>query len=109
MTARARLALALIALLAHVAVVYALVRRGVFIGEDVPLVLGDPLVVAGTPREILARPYAPVNPLTDSRPVDYRPLTVASLRADYAMASDDAPSFHMTNLSSFTSARRQRC
>ncbi len=98
MTPRARLALALIALLALVAVVYAPVRRGVFIGDDVPLVLGDPLVVAGTPREILTRPYAPVNPLTDSRPVYYRPLTVASLRADYAMASDDAPSFHMTNL-----------
>ena len=97
MTPRARLALALMALLALVAVVYAPVARGVFIGEDLPLVTNR-VVEHGTVKEIFAQPFAPVNPLTDSRPIYYRPLTVVSLRGDYGMASYEAGSYHVSNL-----------
>jgi tetratricopeptide (TPR) repeat protein len=97
-TARARLALAVMALLALVAFVYRPVARGVFIWDDVPLVVGNRLGERGSLKEIFTQPFAPVNPLTDSRPVYYRPLTVASLRGDYGLASFDARSYHMTNL-----------
>ncbi|MDB4938829.1 MAG: hypothetical protein JWP87_5801 [Labilithrix sp.] len=98
MTGRARLALLLIALLAIVAVVYAPVKRGVFVLGDRSLVEANPLVEHGTPAQIFTRPYAPVNPLTESRPVYYRPLTMLSLRADYEIGGLEPGSYHVTNL-----------
>jgi tetratricopeptide (TPR) repeat protein len=97
-TGRARLALLLIALLAIVFAVYAPVRRGVFVLGDRSLVEANPLVEHGTASQIFTQPYAPVNPLSESRPVYYRPLTLLSLRADFALAGNEAGSYHVTNL-----------
>lgn len=97
MTSRARLALALMALLALIAVVYAPVGGGVFVSDDLSIV-NTRLVERGTIREIFARPYAPVSGLTESRPIYYRPLTILTLRADYGMASFDARGYHVTNV-----------
>lgn len=98
MTGRARLALALMALLALVAVVYAPVERGVLLLDDHALVGSNPLVSSGTVRAIFSQPFATTNPLTESRPVYYRPLTVLSLRGDFMMGGGDADAYHVTNL-----------
>jgi protein O-mannosyl-transferase len=97
-TPRARLALAVMALLAVVAIVYAPVRRGVFIWDDHALVETSKLVIGGSVVDILRQPFLPPSAATDARPVYYRPLTVLSLRADYGVAGAEAASFHVSNV-----------
>ena len=98
MTGRARLALALMALLALIAVVYAPVTRGALIGDDHSLVGTNPQVQRGSFMEIFRQPFWAPDPVRDARAAYYRPLAVLSLRTDFAFAGDSAASFHTTNL-----------
>jgi tetratricopeptide (TPR) repeat protein len=98
-TARARLALALMALLALVIFAYAPVKHGVLLLEDHSLVQTNPLVSKGTVRQIFSQPFGTNHPLSEARPVYYRPLTVLSLRADFGMGGQlPQPPYHGTNL-----------
>lgn len=98
MTPRARLALAVMALVALVAFVYAPVRNGVFVWDDHSLVETSRVVQEGSVSEIFARPFWTATSLSDVRPSYYRPLTMLTLRGDYALAGTEAPSFHVSNL-----------
>ena len=86
MTLRAKLALATIALFALIVAVYAPALRGVFVWDDHSLIETNTLVEHGTIGEIFRQSYWTANPLSDVRPVYYRPLTMLSLRADYGIA-----------------------
>jgi protein O-mannosyl-transferase len=97
-TSRARLALAMMVLLALIAVVYAPVRKGAFIWDDHALIETSRVVEHGSLLEIFGRPYWTAHSLGDVLPSYYRPLTTLTLRADYAMAGPDARSFHVSNL-----------
>ncbi len=98
MTARARLALATMALLALVAYAYAPVKKGVFIWDDHALVEANPTVRTGSFAEIFRQPFWAADPMIDVRPAYYRPLSMLSFRIDHAFATDDAGAFHLTNL-----------
>lgn len=98
MTRRAGLALAVLALVAFIAAVYAPVNDGVFVWDDHALVETNEVVQRGSLGEIFTRPYWTSSSLSDVRPSYYRPLTTLTLRADYAMAGVDARSFHVSNL-----------
>lgn len=98
MTPRAKLALATFALLAIVAFVYAPVKKGVFIWDDHALVETNPVVHKGTLTEIFSQPFWTADPMIDVHPPYYRPLSMLSFRTDYAFASEDPRSFHVTNL-----------
>jgi tetratricopeptide (TPR) repeat protein len=86
------------ALLAIVSVVYAPVTRGVFIWDDHALIETNVVAQRGSVREIFSQPYWTSSSLSDVRVPYYRPLTMLTLRADYAMAGDEAASFHISNL-----------
>lgn len=98
MTSRARLALAVMMLVALVSVVYAPVRQGVFVWDDHALIESNAVVQGGSVTEIFGQPYWTASSLSDVRPSYYRPLTTLTLRADFAVAGDDARSFHVSNL-----------
>jgi tetratricopeptide (TPR) repeat protein len=97
-TSRAKVALALFALVALVALVYAPVRRGVFVWDDHALVETNPLVQKGAVVDIFRQPFWTTDALSDARPAYYRPLAILSLRADFALAGDEAAAFHLSNL-----------
>lgn len=97
MTSRAKLALALMALLTVLALVYAPVSRGVYVADDHALVETSWLVRQASVREIFALPWSP-DARPDARPVYYRPLSALSLRADFGMSGDEPSGFHVTNL-----------
>jgi tetratricopeptide (TPR) repeat protein len=85
-------------LLALVTFVYTPVKRGVLLLEDHSLVQMNPLVSKGTTRQIFSAPFATNNPLSEARPVYYRPLTVLTLRADFGMGGQGPVPYHGTNL-----------
>jgi tetratricopeptide (TPR) repeat protein len=97
-TSRAKVALALFALVALVALVYAPVRRGVFVWDDHALVETNPLVQKGAVLDIFRQPFWTTDALSDARPAYYRPLAILSLRADFAVAGDEAAAYHLSNL-----------
>lgn len=99
MTPRARVALATMALLALIAVVYAPVLGGAFIWDDHALVETNELVEHGTVRQIFGHPYWAASPLSDLGAIYYRPLTMLSFRLDYAFGgTSEAPTYHASNL-----------
>jgi tetratricopeptide (TPR) repeat protein len=86
------------ALLALVAIVYAPVKKGVFLWDDHAMIETSKVVHEGSVAEIFRRPFWTGSSLSDVRPSYYRPVTMLSLRADYAAFGDDAGAFHVTNL-----------
>lgn len=98
MTPRARLAVAIIALLVLVAVAYAPVQHGVFVWDDHTLVAANRAMATRPWTDAFVQPFWTNDPLLDAKPAYYRPLVALSYRVDLALASDDAASFHLTNL-----------